>query len=95
MVLPNLFHRDTKMDTSSVPEPEVMPIHALHDAMKQSHDALLQRLKTVQAEQRRLQALEFELATALNSLTAGAKVLSEARRVESEVQISVDSIDEV
>ena len=95
MVLPNLFHRDSKMDTSSVPEPEVMPIHALHSSMKDAHDSLLHRLKVVQAEQRRLQALEFELVTALNSITAGAKVLSEARRVESEVQISVDSIDEV
>jgi hypothetical protein len=95
MVLPNLFHRDSKMDTSSVPEPEVMPIHALHSSMKDAHDSLLHRLKVVQAEQRRLQELEFELTTALNSITAGAKVLADARKVETEVQIQVEDIEQV
>lgn len=93
MVLPNLFHRDSRMDVSPVPEPEMMPIHALHSAMKESHDALLHRLKTVHAEQRRLQELEFELTTALNSITAGAKILADARKVETEVQIRVEDIE--
>lgn len=93
MVFPNLFHRDTKMDLSTVPEPEVMPLQALHSAMKDSHDSLLHRLKVVQAEQRRLQELEFELLTALNSIAAGAKILADARKVETEVQIQVEDIE--
>ena len=93
MVFPNLFNRDVTMDTAKVPEPAVMPIHALHAAMKESHDALLHRLKVVQAEQRRLQELEFELTTALNSIAAGAKVLSEAKKVEAEVKVQVEDIE--
>lgn len=93
MVFPNLFHRDAAMDVSTVPEPEIMPIHALHASMKDAHDSLLHRLKVVQAEQRRLQELEFELATALNSIAAGAKILADARKVETEVQIQAEDIE--
>lgn len=93
MVFPNLFNRDARMDTSPIPEPETMPIHALHSAMKESHDALLHRLKTVQAEQRRLQELEFELTVSLNSITAGAKVLADARKIEDDVKIQVEDIE--
>lgn len=88
MVFPNLFTRDSHMDTAAVQQPSVMPIAGLHDGMKQAHDSLIARLKTVRSEQARLAQLEFELTTSINAIAAGAKVLNEAIRVETTTEIS-------